>query len=195
MKKLLLIFILMPFILNAQYTKRELKQKDKWVDRLGLRIVNRGIDFGETFVFYVKRELSQSSGEKITELIFNRTDDIDWDFVISDFENAMFLKGLDVGSYEFKEIVEGSKNNSLKEGNLIVNGRYLFEFDSARGNSKKSTMRKISIKDVENKLKVVATIVFRDVVSKVKFGSAATFTLNHAILIEHIIEEFIKSGK
>jgi hypothetical protein len=195
MKKLLLFFTIIPFVLNAQYTKRELKQKEKWVDRLELRIVNRGVDFGETFVFYVERELSESTGEKIAEIIFNRTDDIDWDFVISEFENAMFLKGLDVGSYELKEIEKGSKNNSLKAGNLIVNGRYLFEFDSGLGNSRKSTMRKISVKDVENKLKVVATIVFRNIVSKVAVGRAGTFTLNQTILIEHIIEEFIKSGK
>ena len=43
----------------------------------------------------------------------------------------MFVAGLDVGTYEFKEIEKGSKNNARVSGNLIVNGRYLFEFDRA----------------------------------------------------------------
>ena len=181
MKKIF-ILLLLPALLSAQYSKRELKQKEKWVDNLELRIINRGVDFSETFVFYVDRELNETAAEKIAELAFGSRD-ANWDFIISEFENAMFLNGLDVGDYEFKEIEKGSGNNALKSGNLIVNGRYLFEFDKAI-----EKYVKIAVKDTEDNNKTVATIMFNN---NVKITTKA---LNQTILIEHILEEFVKSG-
>ena len=50
---LLAITIMFPVLLSAQYSKKELKKKEKWLTKLELRIVNRGVDLNDTFVFYV----------------------------------------------------------------------------------------------------------------------------------------------
>jgi hypothetical protein len=100
------------------------------------------------------------------------------------FENAMFVAGLDVGTYEFKETEKGSKNNAAIAGNLIVNGRCLFEFDRAI-----ETYVKIAVKDVSNNMKTVATISFKN---KIGLGN---FMIKETIIIEHVISEFIKSNR
>jgi len=189
MKKILILIMLFPVLLSSQYSKKEIKQKEKWIEKLQLRVVNRGVDINKTFVFFVDKDLSESTGEKIAEIAFGGGDDENWDYIISEFENAMFLNGLDVGSYSFNEIEKGSKNNALVEGNLNVNGDYLFEFDRSGGD-----YRKIFIKDVDNKFKVVATILFRNKLSRIG-GITGTYALTKRILIEHILEEFIKSCK
>ena len=116
-------------------------------------------------------------------MLFEQRDE-NWDYIISEFENAMFLNGLDVGTYEFKEIEKGSQNNARKSGNLIVNGRYLFEFDRAIERSVK-----IAVKDVSNNFKTAATISFRN---NIGLGN---FMIKETIIVEHIIKEFIKSNK
>ena len=183
-KIILVVLILLPLgTILAQYSKKELKKKDKWVKKLELRIVNRGVDLNETFVFFVDRELSETAAEKIANLVFDGTNE-NWDYIISEFENAMFVSGLDVGTYEFKEIEKGSKNNAALSGNLIVNGRYLFEFDRAI-----ERYVKIAIKDVSNNMKTVATISFRNNIG------AFNYMIRETIIIEHVINEFIKSNK
>ena len=156
LKRIFLIMIMFPVVLSAQYSKKELKKKEKWLKKLELRVVNRGVDLNDTFVFFVDRELSKTAAEKIANLIFDGKTE-NWDFIISEFENAMFVAGLDVGTYEFKEIEKGSKNNARVSGNLIVNGRYLFEFDRAI-----ETYVKIAVKDVSNNMKTAATISFKN---------------------------------
>ena len=52
LKKIVLIMIMFPIVLSAQYSKKELKKKEKWLKKLELRIVNRGVDLNETFVFF-----------------------------------------------------------------------------------------------------------------------------------------------
>lgn len=182
MKKLLLILIFIPTFLSAQYTKKELKKAEKWIQKLELRIINRGVDLNETFVFYVKRQEDESLGERIFEFAAGMQD-IDWDGVFLKFENAMFLKGLDVGTYEFKEVAKGTSNNARTSGNMIVNGRYIFEF--VLGNPKYHNIR---VQDTENGNKTVATIQFREATS-----ALGTSVLYREILVEHIIEEFIKA--
>ena len=150
--------------------------------KLELRIVNRGVDLNETFVFFVDRELSETAAEKIANLVIGGYNE-NWDFVIYEFENAMFVAGLDVGTYEFKEIEKGSKNNAAIAGNLIVNGRYLFEFDRAI-----ERYVKVAIKDVSNNMKTVATISFRN---NIGLGN---YMIRETIIIEHVISEFIKSN-
>ena len=181
-KRILLLLIIFPVLLTAQYSKKELKKKEKWLKKLELRIVNRGVDLNETFVFFVDRELSETAAEKIANLVIGGYNE-NWDFVISEFENAMFVAGLDVGTYEFKEIEKGSKNNAAIAGNLIVNGRYLFEFDRAI-----ERYVKIAIKDVSNNMKTVATISFRN---NIGLGN---YMIRETIIIEHVISEFIKSN-
>ena len=95
----------------------------------------------------------------------------------------MFVAGLDVGTYEFNEIEKGSQNNAKKSGNLIVNGRYLFEFDRAI-----ERYVKIAIKDVSNNFKTAATISFRSMIG-------TNSMLRETIIVEHVIQEFIKSNK
>ena len=180
---LLAIIIMLPTLLSAQYSKKELKKKEKWLKKLELRVVNRGVDLNETFVFFVDQELSETAAEKIANLVFDGKNE-NWDFIISEFENAMFVAGLDVGTYEFKEIQKGSKNNAAIAGNLIVNGRYLFEFDRAI-----ERYVKIAVKDVSNNMKTVATISFRN---NIGLGN---FMIRETIIIEHIISEFIKSNR
>ena len=182
LKRIFLIMIMFPVVLSAQYSKKELKKKEKWLKKLELRVVNRGVDLNDTFVFYVDQELSKTAAEKIANLIFDGKTE-NWDFIISEFENAMFVAGLDVGTYEFKEIEKGSKNNARVSGNLIVNGRYLFEFDRAI-----ERYVKIAVKDVFNNFKTVATISFRN---NIGLGN---FMIRETIIIEHVISEFIKSN-
>ena len=182
LKRIFLIMIMFPVVLSAQYSKKELKKKEKWLKKLELRVVNRGVDLNDTFVFFVDRELSKTAAEKIANLLFEGKTE-NWDFIISEFENAMFVAGLDVGTYEFKEIQKGSKNNAAIAGNLIVNGRYLFEFDRAI-----ERYVKIGIKDVSNNMKTVATISFKS-----KIG--LNFMIRETIIIEHVISEFIKSNR
>ena len=181
-KKNFTFLIIFPVLLTAQYSKKELKKKEKWLKKLELRIVNRGVDLNETFVFFVDRELSETAAEKIANLVIGGYNE-NWDFVISEFENAMFVAGLDVGTYEFKEIEKGSKNNAAIAGNLIVNGRYLFEFDRAI-----ERYVKVAIKDVSNNMKTVATISFRN---NIGLGN---YMIRETIIIEHVISEFIKSN-
>jgi len=182
LKRIFLIMIMFPVVLSAQYSKKELKKKEKWLKKLELRVVNRGVDLNDTFVFFVDRELSKTAAEKIANLLFDGKTE-NWDFIISEFENAMFVAGLDVGTYEFKEIEKGSKNNARVSGNLIVNGRYLFEFDRAI-----EQYVKIAIKDVANNFKTVAQISFKN-----KIG--LNFMIRETIIIEHVISEFIKSNR
>ena len=122
------------------------------------------------------------AAEKIANLAFGTRSE-NWDYIISEFENAMFVAGLDVGTYEFNEIEKGSQNNAKKSGNLIVNGRYLFEFDRAI-----ERYVKIAIKDVSNNFKTAATISFKNYIG----GSSM---LRETIIVEHVIQEFIKSNK
>ena len=182
-KIVILVLMMFPVVSSAQYSKKELKKKEKWLQKLELRIVNRGVDLNDTFVFFVDQELSETAAEKIANLAFGAKNE-NWDFVISEFENAMFVAGLDVGTYQFKEIEKGSKNNAAIAGNLIVNGRYLFEFDRAIERSVK-----ISVKDVSNNMKTVATISFRN---NIGLGN---YMIRETIIIEHVIGEFIKSNK
>ena len=48
--------------------------------------------------------------------------------------------------------------------------------------------------NTDNKFKVVATILFRNKLSRIG-GITGTYALTKRILIEHILEEFIKSCK
>ena len=184
MKKLFLIAMLLPITINAQYTKQEIKKFEKWKKKLELRVVNRGLELNETFVFYVDRKLNSTAAEKIANLAFGAKEE-NWDYVISEFENAMFLNGLDVGTYEFKEIEKGSKNNAKKSGNLIVNGRYLFEFDRAVND-----YIKVSVKDVQNNFKTSATLSWKRNLGGINGGQGFS-----TIIIEHVVKEFIKSNR
>ena len=58
LKRILFVLIMFPLISSAQYSKKELKKKEKWLKKLELRIVNRGVDLNDTFVFYVDRQLN-----------------------------------------------------------------------------------------------------------------------------------------
>tara|TARA_B100000767_G_C19505080_1_gene425927 strand:+ start:94 stop:645 length:552 start_codon:yes stop_codon:yes gene_type:complete len=182
MKKLLLLLFI-PTLLTAQYSKRELKQKDKWLKKLELRIINRGVDFTKTFVFYVDKQEDVTAAERIAVLALKSGYERNWEFVTTEFENAMFYKGIETGTYQFKQVDKGSRNNMLTADNMIVNGEYLFEFSKNVG-----TYAKISVKDVENNFKTVATIQFRNNLGLLKYA------LNQTILIEHIVGEFINSG-
>jgi hypothetical protein len=181
-KIVFLALMIFPIVASAQYSKKEIKKKEKWLKKLELRVVNRGVDLNDTFVFFVDQELSETAAEKIANLVFDGKNE-NWDFIISEFENAMFVAGLDVGTYEFKKIEKGSKNNAAISGNLIVNGRYLFEFDRAI-----ERYVKISVKDVSNNMKTVATISFKSYIG-------LSSMLRETIIIEHVISEFIKSNK
>ena len=48
MKKILVLLLIVPVIGLSQYTKKELKKLDK----MELKIVNRGLDLNSTFVVY-----------------------------------------------------------------------------------------------------------------------------------------------
>ena len=50
-KIVILALMIFPIVASAQYSKKEIKKKEKWLKKLELRVVNRGVDLNDTFVF------------------------------------------------------------------------------------------------------------------------------------------------
>ena len=122
----------MPVLGFSQLTKKELKKLDK----MELKIVNRGLDLNSTFVVYSK-EISQNL----------------LDLVEDSWETAMFSKGLDVGDYYEESQVKDTNNREMELSNSITfNGRYIFDT---------STHGQIKIQDLENNNKLVASITYK----------------------------------
>ena len=145
MKKLLLLFLLIPVISFSQYSKRELKKLKK----MELKIVNRGLDLDATFVPYSYG--TYKSGDS-------------WNNE-SDWADAMFTLGLEVGDYS------SSKNT------VTFNGRYVFDAKDY-GN----WTGVIKIQDLNNNNKIVATISYRR-------------DIRTSLKMEYVIRELIKSNK
>jgi len=132
MKKLLLLLLIVPVIGLSQYTKKELKKLDK----MELKIVNRGLDLNSTFVVY-----SEESSQQLIDLVEDS------------WETAMFSKGLDVGDYYEESQVKDTNNREMALSNSITfNGRYVFDT---------STRGQIKIQDLENNNKLVAYITYK----------------------------------
>jgi hypothetical protein len=132
MKKLLLLLLIVPVIGLSQYTKKELKKLDK----MELKIVNRGLDLNSTFVVY-----SEESSQQLIDLVEDS------------WETAMFSKGLDVGDYYEESQVKDTNNREMALSNSITfNGRYVFDT---------STRGQIKIQDLENNNKLVASITYK----------------------------------
>jgi hypothetical protein len=121
-----------PVIGLSQYTKKELKKLDK----MELKIVNRGLDLNSTFVVY-----SEESSQQLIDLVEDS------------WETAMFSKGLDVGDYYEESQVKDTNNREMALSNSITfNGRYVFDT---------STRGQIKIQDLENNNKLVASITYK----------------------------------
>ena len=132
MKKVLVILLIVPVIGLSQYTKKELKKLDK----MELKIVNRGLDLNSTFVVY-----SEESSQQLIDLVEDS------------WETAMFSKGLDVGDYYEESQVKDTNNREMALSNSITfNGRYVFDT---------STRGQIKIQDLENNNKLVASITYK----------------------------------
>jgi len=132
MKKVLVLLLIVPVIGLSQYTKKELKKLDK----MELKIVNRGLDLNSTFVVY-----SEESSQQLIDLVEDS------------WETAMFSKGLDVGDYYEESQVKDTNNREMALSNSITfNGRYVFDT---------STRGQIKIQDLENNNKLVASITYK----------------------------------
>lgn len=132
MNKLLLLLLIAPTVSFSQYTKKQLKQLEK----MELKIFNRGLDLSETFVV-----LSEQSSQKLT------------DIVEDSWEVALFSKGLDVGDYYSEnKMVDGNNREINVASSLYFNGRYILDT---------STPRQIKIFDLNNNNKLVASITYK----------------------------------
>ena len=89
MKKIFLIVMLLPITINAQYSKQEIKKFEKWKKKLELRVVNRGVDLNETFVFYVDRKLNSTAAEKIANLAFGASEE-NWTILYQNLKMQCF---------------------------------------------------------------------------------------------------------
>ena len=152
MKKLLLLLLFIPLVSYTQYSKKELRKLKK----VNLNIVNRGLDLNATFVVYSNSE-----------------DEDYWKYNNNQWEAAMFSKGLDVGDYTYQRQVKDANNREMTLSNSITfNGRYIFDTSSSV----------LSIKDLQNNNKIVATITFEKLYYPT-FG------------YDYIIEKLIESNK
>ena len=132
MKKLLLLLLIAPVMGFSQYTKKELKKLEK----MELKIVNRGLDLDATFVVY-----SEQSSQDLVDLVEDS------------WETAMFSKGLNVGDYYSENsVVDGNNREIQVSSSNYFNGRYIFDT---------STYGQIKIQDLENNNKLVATITYK----------------------------------
>jgi len=132
MNKLLLLLLIAPTVSFSQYTKKQLKKLEK----MELKVINRGLDLSETFVVYTK-ETSQN-------LV---------DLVEDSWELALFSKGLKVGDYySEKSVIDGNNRELNVSSTLYFNGRYLFNIE---------THGQIKILDLENNNQIVAYITYK----------------------------------
>ena len=133
MKNILFLLLLIPVISFSQYSKKELKKLKK----MELKIVNRGLDLNASFVPY-------SNGTYPSGAQWNNE---------SDWVDAMFTLGLEVGDYSQERQVKDANNREMNLSNsLIFNGRYVFDT---------STHKQIKIQDLNNNNKIVATITYK----------------------------------
>ena len=132
MKKLLLLLFL-PVLGYGQLSNA---QKNT-LKKMKISVVNRGLDKSSTFVPY--STLHRSRG-------LNEDTEASW-------ELSLFNYGLDVGKYSISKTVKDTNNReiSLKD-NVNFDGRYVFEIKENGY---------ISIFDLQNKNKIVATITYR----------------------------------
>jgi hypothetical protein len=132
MKKLLLLLFL-PVLGYGQLSNA---QKNT-LKKMKISVVNRGLDKSSTFVPY--STLHSSRG-------LNEDTEASW-------ELSLFNYGLDVGKYSISKTVKDTNNReiSLKD-NVNFDGRYVFEIKENGY---------ISIFDLQNKNKIVATITYR----------------------------------
>jgi len=132
MKKLLLLLLIAPMFGFSQYTKKQLKKLEK----MNIKIVNRGLDLDAAFVAY--------SNESSQDLV---------DLVEDSWETAMFSKGLNVGDYYSENsVVDGNNREIEVSSSNYFNGRYIFDA---------TTHGQIKIQDLENNNKLVATITYK----------------------------------
>ena len=158
MKNILFLLLLIPVISFSQYSKKELKKLKK----MELKIVNRGLDLNASFVPY-------SNGTYPSGAQWNNE---------SDWVDAMFTLGLEVGDYSQERQVKDANNREMNLSNsLIFNGRYVFDvtnYDNFKG--------VIKIQDLNNNNKIVATISYRR-------------DIRTSLKMEYVIRELIKSNK
>ena len=127
MKKLLFLLFFIPVLSFSQYSKKELKKLEK----MELKIVNRGLDLNETFVPYYKKN----------------------NFIESSWAEAMFTLGLDVGDYSSQKQIKDSNNRETELSRTVTfNGRYVFDSNA---------FGVIKILDLYNDNKIVATIRYK----------------------------------
>ena len=144
MKKLLFVLtLLVSYPAYTQYTKKQLKKLKK----MELKIVNRGLDLGATFVPYFKK-VYLSDGSVSGKDIEPR------------WAQSLFEMGLEVGDYSSESQVKDADNREMNVSkSLIFNGRYVFDCNT-RGS--------IKIQDLQSKNKIVAIISYK---TSIRFGS------------------------
>jgi hypothetical protein len=147
--------------LFAQYSSKELKKLEK----MEIRIVNRGLDLDATFVPYCEPDGT-------TDL--HKTSEENW-------SKSMFVAGLEVGDYSGQSVVKDSNNREMNLSRTnTFNGRYVFDV---------STSGLVKISDLFNNNKVVATISYKSDLNYAAFGADVSFKR------EYLISKLIESNK
>ena len=151
MRKYIILTLL--FFVSFSYAQKLTKWEKKQIEKMELKIINRGMDMNSIVVPYYSRD------DKNDEFLqFAKQGENMW-------EEDLFEAGFEVGgSYNDKAVIKDTENREMllyKE--VEFKGRYVFEFT----NKKKFLFTDplpanvIKIYDLENNNKLVCTIKFK----------------------------------
>ena len=154
----------MPFIINAQFSKKE----QKMIKKAEIKIINRGLDLNAAFVPYYEKWYN-SFAEKY--MYGNRYMDA--------WTDTLFEAGLEVGEFYEKSTVKDSENREMiMLGQVMFKGRYNFEISS------KGAKNTIKITDLQNNNKMVASI---------SWELSSSYGKN-SFIRQYLIEELIRKN-
>ena len=147
MRKYIILTLL--FFVSFSYAQKLTKWEKKQIEKLELKIINRGLDMNSIIVPYYRRNDGGSFAKKAE----------DW------WEEDLFEAGFEVGgSYNDKAVIKDTENREMllyKE--IEFKGRYVFDFKSEGKDFFLDSPpdNVIKIYDLANNNKLVCTIKFK----------------------------------
>jgi len=152
MRKYIILTLL--FFVSFSYAQKLTKWEKKQIDKMQLKIINRGLDMNSIIVPYYSR-----NNQYMFKLYSEFTKDAE-----DMWEEDLFEAGFEVGgSYNDKAVIKDTENREMllyKE--VEFKGRYVFEFESVGRDFLGSLPDNvIKIYDLANNNKLVCTIKFK----------------------------------
>ena len=153
MRKYIILTLL--FFVSFSYAQKLTKWEKKQIEKMELKIINRGLDMNSIIVPYYSR-----NNQYMFKLYSEFTKDAE-----DMWEEDLFEAGFEVGgSYNDKAVIKDTENREMLHYKEVeFKGRYVFEFT----NKKKFLFTDplpanvIKIYDLENNNKLVCTIKFK----------------------------------